>query len=101
MSRICLPLHAEAALDLAARPTVEARIREVCEILLADSADLQRFPPLLVLLVDEQYMAAKLGVPALPGLPSRGNEIADGYVLDGLRLREIFGFLPIHAAVSL
>jgi hypothetical protein len=87
MDMICLALSSDSALEPASRHMVEARIAEVGRVLARQPEQSVLPPRLLVLVVDEQRLGARMGVETLPGMQSP--EVVDGYVLDGLRLREV------------
>lgn len=97
---LALALTTEGAIS--ARASIQRFSTELGESLM--KGPWQKSPPsLLVVLTDEEQLACHLGADFLPGLREtredlRG-EVLDGYVLDGLQLREPLGpllELPWH-----
>ena len=86
---ICLPLCSDSAIEPESRTSVEARIKAAGRLLAGTAVEPAAGPGLLLLVTDEQRLAARVGAAALPGSRTGGDEIIDGYILDGLRLREM------------
>jgi hypothetical protein len=101
MDGLCLAFHTAGALDPAARPTTQDRIAQIGAVLDRIEAESARVPKVLLLLIDAERLARRMGVAALPGVshvtpPEPAQEIVDGYVIEALRMRELLaGFPPM------
>ena len=92
MDTICPALCSDSVLDMMHRSEVEHRLEQVGRLLSGTFADQRGGPIILVVVTDESRLAARLGVPELPGsVGQSADNVIDGYVLDGLRLRELLG----------
>jgi hypothetical protein len=107
MDTNCLAASSNSLLGVESRILAEARIEQVSRLLMDAWRNQSRAPVMLILVTDEQRLAAQLGVPALFGTAKPAREIVDGYVLDGFRLREVLerqvprGWIQEHVRTDL
>lgn len=83
---VTLSFSAETILSDAGRKTVHDNIAALCGLAVEGQPPASA-PTLAVMAVDEDKMAQRLGVAELPALSQ--SRVIEGYVLDGLRVREL------------